>query len=176
MRGMLTASAIFLTALPGIASAAEPPCLTAAEFTGVASYALPSVINGTALRCSATLPASSFLRNNSTQLAARYAAGKPAAWPVAKAAFLRMSATSDKGANDVIAKLPDASLQTMLDAVIEGAVSQQIPTERCSTIDSMVRLLAPLPPESTAELIALAAGLGAQSGKAKAGGFSICPA
>ena len=176
MRKFLKMAAIGLTALPGLAQAAETPCLTASEFTGVATYSLPSVITGTAARCSAALPANSYLRSNGTQLATRYAAAKPGAWPAAKAAFLRISATTDKSANDLIANLPDPSLQTMLDAVIEGAVSQQIPTERCATIDSLVRLLAPLPPANTAELIALAAGLGAKSGKAKAGGFSICPA
>lgn len=173
---MLTIAAIGLTAVPGLAQAAETPCLTAAEFAGVATYSLPSVINGTAARCAATLPANSYLRSNGSELATRYAAAKPTAWPTAKAAFLRISATTDQAANDLIAQLPDPSLQTMLDAVIEGAVSQQIPTERCATIDSLVRLLTPLPPANTAELIALAAGLGAKSGKAKAGGFSICPA
>lgn len=176
MRGMLKLSAIVLAALPGIAQAAEPPCLTAAEFTSVASYALPSVISGTAQRCSATLPSNSYLRANSSQLAARYATGKPAAWPVAKAAFLKMSAATDKSANDMIAKMPDESLQTMFDAMVEGLVAQQIPVERCDTIDGIIRLVAPLPPQNTAELIALAAGLGAQSGKARTNWFSICPA
>lgn len=175
MRKMLRASVVALAVLPGLAHAAEPPCLTAAEFTGVASYALPSVITGTTLRCSATLPANSYLRSNGAQLAARYATAKPGVWPVAKTAFLKISTTSDQAANAMIASLPDQSLQTMLDAVIEGAISQQIPTERCSTIDELVRVLAPLPPENTAELIALAAGLGAQSDKAKVGGFKLCP-
>lgn len=176
MRQLLKASAILLATLPGLANAAEPPCLTAAEFTGVASYALPSVISGTTLRCSATLPTSSYLRSNGTQLAARYAEAKPAAWPVAKTAFLKISTTSDQAANALFANLPDQSLQTMLDAVIEGAVSQQIPTERCSTIDQLIRALSALPPENTAEVIALAVGLGAQSDKAKLGAFKLCPA
>lgn len=176
MLKMLKVSAIALVALPGLAQAAEPPCLTAAEFTGVASYALPSVITGTTLRCSATLPSNSYLRNNGTQLAARYAANKPSAWPVAKAAFLKMSTAEDQGAGTMLTSLPDQSLQTMLDAVIEGAISQQIPTERCSTIDELVRVLAPLPAANTAELIALAVGLGAQSNKAKLGSLKLCPA
>jgi hypothetical protein len=176
VRRTLTATALFLATVPGIAHAAEPPCLTAAEFSGVASYGLPSVISGAALRCSATLPANSYLRSNSSQLAARYATGKPAAWPVAKGVFLKMSASTDGAASEAIARMPDPSLQTMFDAMIEGMVSQQIPTGRCTTIDSLVRLLAPLPPQNMAELIAIAAGLGAKSGKAKAGPFSICPA
>lgn len=175
MRGISGIAAIALIALPGAVRAAEPPCLTAAEFTGVASYALPSVISGTAQRCATTLPASSYLRSNSGRLAARYATGKPAAWPVAKVAFLKMSAATDESANDMIAQMPDQSLQTMFDAMVEGLVSQQIPLERCETIDGIVRLVAPLPPENTAELIAIAAGLGAQSGKARTNMFSICP-
>jgi hypothetical protein len=176
VRKMLKMTAIALTALPGLAQAAETPCLTSSEFAGVAAYSLPSVITGTASRCAATLPANSYLRSNAPQLAARYAEEKPAAWPVAKAAFLKISATTDQAANGVIANLPDPSLQTMMDAVIEGAVSQHIPTERCATIDALVRVLAPLPPANTAELLALAVGIGAQSGKLKTGAFSICPA
>lgn len=176
MRGMLKMAAIVLVGLSGAVQAAEPPCLTAGEFTGVASYALPSVISGTAQRCATTLPTNSYLLTNSDQLVTRYAAGKPAAWPVAKAAFLRMSAATDPSANGMIAKMPDESLKTMFDAMVEGLVAQQIPLERCDEIDGIVRLVAPLPPENTAELIAIAAGLGAQSGKARTNWFSICPA
>lgn len=176
MRGMLTVMAIALAGLPAAVQAAEPPCLTAAEFTGVASYALPSIITGTALRCSNSLPANSYLLGNSNQLAARYAAGKPAAWPVAKEAFLRISAATDEQASGLISQMPDPSLQVMFDAMVEGMVSQQIPVERCGTIDSIIRLVAPLPAENTAELIALAAGLGAKSGKASTDWLSICPA
>ena len=64
----------------------------------------------------------------------------------------------------------------MADAFISGLVGQQLPTERCSVIDQLVRLLAPLPPENTAELIAVAAGLGARTGRARIGNFSICQA
>ncbi len=92
MRQFIALAAAALTALPGIAAAAEPPCLTPAEFTALSSYALPSIITGTTQRCAATLPADAWLRRNGGQLAARYAAAKPAAWPGAKAAFLKLSA------------------------------------------------------------------------------------
>jgi hypothetical protein len=59
-------------------------------------------------------------------------------------------------------------------------VSQQIPVERCSTIDKVVRLLAPLPPANMAELVSVMVGLGAKSdaeGKPrKIGKLALCQA
>jgi hypothetical protein len=72
--------------------------------------------------------------------------------------------------------MPDAKLQPMVDALVEGLVAQQLPAERCRTIDTAISLLAPLPPQNTAELIALAVGLGSRSGGGKVGKLTICAA
>jgi hypothetical protein len=170
-------AALLLTLAPLAAQAAEPPCLTSAEFSALSVYALPSIITGTGERCAASLPADAWLKRNGGQLAARYASGKAAAWPQAKAAFFKFSAGTANGeATNMLKSLPDTSLQPMLDALIAGMVGQQVPPERCGAISRLVQLLSPLPPENTAELIALAAGLGAKSGRAKLGSFSLCPA
>lgn len=170
-------AALPLALAPIAAQAAEAPCLSASEFTALSSYALPSIITGTTERCATTLPADAWLRRNGTQLAARYAAAKPAAWPAAKAAFFKIGGSSaNPEATKLIKSLPDSSLQPMLDALISGMVGQQLPAERCTVINRLVQLLSPLPPENAAELIAVAAGLGAKSGRAKLGSFSICPA
>ncbi len=177
MREFLTIAAAAAAILPGVAAAAEPPCLTPAEFTALSSYSLPSIIAGTAQRCAATLPANAWLKLNGARLALRYAEAKPAAWPSAKAAFVKLSGTTANGeAANLLKTMPDASLQQMLDGLISGMVGQQLPAERCGVVDRLVRLLAPLPPENTAELIAVAVGLGAKSGKARIGALSICPA
>lgn len=181
MRLFVTAAAMAITALPGMAMAAqaapEPPCLSAGEFTSLASYALPSVISGTTARCSTALPADAWLRRNGTQLAARYAASKTDSWPGAKAAFLKLGAGStNKEAGDLMASLPDQTLQPLVDGMIEGMINQKLPAERCGTIDRLVRLLAPLPPENTAELIALAVGLGSRTGGGRMGPIAVCKA
>lgn len=176
MRRPILALAAALAAVPGIARAAEPPCLTATEFASLASYGLPSIIKGANDRCAAALPADAWLRRNGTQLSARYAAAKPRTWPGAKAAFLKLSSGGDKQGAELIRGLPDPTQQLMLDGLIEGMVGQQLPTDRCATIDRVVRLLSPLPAENTAELIAIAVGLGAQSGRASVGKFRLCPA
>lgn len=176
MRKLLTGAAMALTALPGLAQAAEPPCLTTNEFTSLATYGLPSVIKGVTDRCGPSLPAGAWLPRNGAPLASRYASSKPAAWPGAKAAFMKLGSNGKAETADIFRKLPDASLQPMVDGLIEGLVGQEIPLQRCTVIDRVVRLLAPLPPENTAELIALAAGLGSKNGGEKAGKLKLCPA
>ena len=176
MRRVPALAALFLAVLPGLAQAAEPPCLTQAEFASLAGYAMPSVINGTAQRCAATLAPEAFLRKSGRELSSRYAARKGAEWPGAKAAFLKLSSATNADANRLFRDMPDASLQQVVDAMLEGMVSQQIPVERCTAIDRVVGLLSPLPPENTAELIAIAIGLGAKSGSAKLGKIAVCPA
>lgn len=178
MRIFTTLAALSLTIMPiAVQAASAPPCLTPAEFTALSSYALPSIITGASERCAAALPADAWLRRNGGQLAARYAESKPLAWPGAKAAFLKLGGgMANAEATNMLKSLPDSALQTMTDALISGMVSQRLPTDRCVSVDRLVRLLSPLPPESTAELIALAAGLGAKTGQAKIGAMAICPA
>ena len=137
---------------------------------------MPSIITGTAERCGAALGPSAFLTRSGAALASRYAAAKPGAWPGARAAFLKLSGGKNSDAAKLLGTLPDDKLQPMADALIEGLVAQQVPTERCRTIDAAVRLLSPLPPRNAAELIALAAGLGSQAGGGKLGKISICAA
>lgn len=178
MRRLTAFAAAFLAAVPGLASAAEAPCLTPAEFTSLAGYTLPSIINGTTQRCATTLAPGAYLRTSGKTLAARYAAQKGKHWPGAKAAFLKLSASGNNDTTKLFRDMPDPSLQGILDAMMEGMISQQIPLERCSTIDRVVGLLSPLPPENTAELIALAVGLGTKPGAdgspAKVGKLNIC--
>jgi len=170
-------ASLVLAALPIAAVAAAPPCLTPSEFTALSNYALPSVINGTTERCATVLPAGAWLKRNGAQLAERYAAGKAAAWPAAKTAFLKLA--SSGGGNDatgLMKTLPDNSQQQIADAFIAGLVGQRLPAERCSVIDRLISLVAPLPRENTAELIAVMAGLAAKTGRARVGIISICQA
>lgn len=165
-----------LLALPQVALAAEPVCLTPREFTAISTYALPSVITGAERTCATMLPEDAFLRRNGADLAARYAQGKDRAWPEAKAAFLRVSGANDPGAGRLFALMPDDSLQDVADAAFVGIIAGQIKPGSCAAIDRVVSLLSPLPPENTAELIALAAGLGAKTGEARVGRFALCKA
>lgn len=176
MRRFAAFAAALSTMLPTLAQAAEAPCLTPSEFTAVSTYAMPAIIDGTVQRCGSTLSPDAFLRRDGRSLAQRYAVLKPRAWPGAKAAFLKISAGKGGEMGDMLRGMPDSSLQPMLDAFVSGAVSQQLPLQRCGAVNRVVELLAPLPPENTAELIALATGLGSQAGQARFGMITICSA
>lgn len=168
-----------LLAAPQIALAqgsAPTPCLTEREFTALSTYALPSVIAGTARACATTLPADAYLRRSGTDLAQRYAVTKPRAWPQARAAFLKMATSKDQGSAQLFASMPDDTLQQVADAAFTGIVTGQVKPASCPTIDRVVGLLAPLPPENTAELIAVVVGLGSRSGQPRVGGLTICKA
>ena len=175
-RTALTLLAATLTLVPGIANAAEPPCLSAAEFSSIATFALPGVISDLAQRCSANLPANAYLPTSGDALAQRYAAAKPAAWPPAKAAFLKLSTGAGGDAAAMLPLLPDETLQQFVDTLAGSLVSQKVPSEHCGMVDQLVRLLSPLPPEKVGGLLALAASRAGKSGPSPAGKFTICPA
>ena len=88
----------------------------------------------------------------------------------------KLSSSSDDRASNILKDLPDKNLQDMLNLMLEGMVSQEIPPEKCDTIDQFVRLLAPLPPENMAELIGLTVGLvgNNKSGDGMASKINIC--
>ena len=169
------AVALAVALAPCAVRAAEPPCLPPPEFTALATYALPSAIGGAEQRCSPTLPPDAYLRTDGTALAARYAVGKATAWPGAKAAFLKLAGGNNPDAGDLTRNLPDATLQQIVDTAIVTKVSDALPVDRCDTVSHLVKLLAPLPPESTAGVIALAIGLGASSGHGRIGKIAVCP-
>ncbi|MET1754540.1 hypothetical protein ABVV53_03575 [Novosphingobium sp. RD2P27] len=171
MRKFAAACAAILAICPALAQAAQP-CLTPAEASSLTAFALPSAITGTTKRCAPTLGNGSFLRSGGSELAGRYSARRSQNWPAAKAAFLKMGKGNESSA--MLANLPDPSLQQMLDALIEGMVAQQIPLEHCGEIDRVVGLLAPLPPQSTAELISIVFGLAGKTGQGRTNLFSVC--
>lgn len=163
-----------LAFIPGLVQAAESVCVTPREFSSLVSYALPSAITGTSKRCATQLGRDSYLSRNAQPLANKYATLKAANWAGAKSAFFKLGAAKDATANRLLTSLPDQSLQQIVDPLLEGMVTQQIPLERCGTIDSIVRLLAPLPAENTAELIALTSGLISQGDTKTFGQFKLC--
>lgn len=174
MKQSALALACVLAVTPGLANATQTACLTQAEFSSLAGYALPSVISGTSKRCEASLADDAFLRASGSQLVERYASRKEAAWPGAKAAFIKLSESREDETVAIFRKMPDSTLQEVVDIMLEGMIGQEIPLEKCDTIDSFLRLLAPLPPENTADLIGLTVGLVSKGKEGKVGKLAIC--
>lgn len=170
----LVAPALF-AAMPGMAEAAQASgqaCLTRPEATGLVAYALPQVIRGSGKRCQTSLPSGSFLTANAGAMAQRYETQKAGYWPQAKQAFLKVGSAKDPGMAQMFRSMPDDSLQKLLDVAVEGIVVQAIPLNSCTTIDTAASLLAPLPPENLAGVIALAIEVGRKAAPAAAAGGS----
>ncbi|MEY2942346.1 MAG: hypothetical protein RLY97_360 [Pseudomonadota bacterium] len=165
-----------LTLAPTMVKAAETPCFTPAEFTAMATYALPSLITGVAQKCSVTLPATSFLRSSGADLATRYALAKTAAWPATKTAFVRVILSAKPEMAELAKSLPEEMQQQMVDTALGTIISEKLPADRCTSVDRLVQLLSPLPAENTAELIGLAVGLGNKATGGKPSKLPICGA
>ena len=173
MKGFVTAGTLAIALVPGLASAAEPICLTQAEATSLVAYALPQAINGTAKRCSAVLPAGAFLRQHGSELATRYAGQKDKYWPQAKPAFIKTLGADGGDAANLTRSLPDDSLRQLADVFVEGLVSQRIALKSCDKLDLAIDLLSPLPPENTAGLIALTMEV-ASTAEPQVGKIALC--
>ena len=175
MRSFLSlAAAGTLLATPALAQTAAQPCLTKGEFTALATYAMPSAIEGVTKRCAGTLGTDAYLAKNGNALTVRYAKDKNAAWPQAKAAFFKFSASKGDQTTNFMRQLPDESLRPIVDTVVEGMASQEIALKDCAAIDEFVRLLAPLPARNTAALLTLIIAFADEPDAGKLGGFTIC--
>lgn len=179
MRAIALAAALAALPVSQVALAAETAataCVTERDVAALTAYGMPSVISGVTRSCAKALPAESWLPRNGEALAARYAAQKPRAWPAAKAAFMRLSQVTNPDAAALFAAMTDDALMPIADAAVAGIVSSKLKPESCPAVDRALSLLSPLPPENTAELIALAVGLTARAGEPRIGKLSICKA
>ena len=171
-KSALAACVAVLSLTPSIAQAVEIPCLTADELTAVVGYAAPSALMAINQRCAANLPADAFLKTGGSALIKRYAANKASTWPVAKATALRIASTVQPDAASMMKLLPDDAIQPTIDNLLQSKMSDSFPLDKCSTVDQMLKLLAPLPAENTAALLPLA--LAMASGHV--GKLTLCPA
>lgn len=176
MRTIALAAAALALIAPQVAAAADGTCLTPREATAVAAYAMPSVIGGATQRCAATLGKDSWIAVNGQSLAQRYADRKAAVWPEAKAALVKLAGSASDPAMDALKALPDATIQQMADTMVASGVAEKLPVARCGMIDRFLSLISPLPPENTAELVALTLGIVSRGDNPKVGKLAICKA
>lgn len=176
MRKLALAAATLSLIVPQIAAAEEAPCLTPQEVTAIAAYAMPSVIGGTTQRCAPALGKDSWIAVNGQHLAQRYADRKAAVWPEAKAALIKLGGSANDPAMNALKSLPDATIQQMADTMLTSGVAEKVPVTRCVAIDRFLSLISPLPPENTAELIALTLGIMSRGDNPKIGKLTICKA
>jgi hypothetical protein len=143
------------------ARAAGDACLMPADLDAIFAYALPTVIDAAGETCHRVLPGDGFLAAQGADLAARYRTGQAGAWPLAKAAVLKVGvgALTGRGADGALGKyaalLPDGALQGFATGFVKQFVVTNVRPADCRDIEYGLRLIAPLPPENAAGLITL---------------------
>ena len=169
---------VALSALPAqaVAQTSKSPCLTQGEVRALTTFAMPSLLGGLIDHCGPQVGVNGFMPTQGRSLVATYAARKDAAWPTARKAFFRIAGgkDDDKQVTQAMQGMPDAALQPFVESMISGMVGGQLKPGQCVIADKLMRLLAPLPPENTTELLGTIFELADNGKKPSPGGFSIC--
>lgn len=179
----LAASAALTALTAGQAAAAvqNADCLSEREVASLVTYALPVVMDSTIKACKPQLSPEGYFATQGASLVQRYAARKGSAWPEAKAALLKLGGKDDK-MKDMVASLSDEALQPFADGIVSQMIVKGIKPGQCKSIERATRLLSPLPPENTAELLTFVLVLAEKPsvrgavGAPKKSDFAICPA
>lgn len=137
-------------AAPAAQAATASACITRTEVHAMVGYFLPTLVRSAVTTCTPHLPADAYLVARAPNLAAELESGQDAAWPLAKAAFLKMGGGKDMGP---VAKMPDAVLRPFVEAAIEGELAPSIKPETCADIDRVAATLEPMPAANTVNLI-----------------------
>lgn len=170
-----TAALLALTAIGTAQVGHAQDCLTQPELTGMVTFALPVVMDGAIKACRPTLSPQGYFATQGPALVQRYAARKQASWPTAKAAILKIGDTNDRKMKDLVYGLPDSALQPFAEGMVAQIVTEGIKPNQCIAIERATRLLSPLPPENTAELITFIVGLADRPKPGKKATLNLCP-
>lgn len=144
-------------------------CMTRPQLEALITYALPSLIEGIARKCSGTLAPDAFLRTSSGALAERYRADSERHWPMARSAVLSM-------AGQELGGLGEDTEKAMVTSMVGIGIASAIEPKDCGDVNDAVELLSPLPADNLGRLTAMLAIIGSKDDKAGESPFAICPA
>jgi hypothetical protein len=149
------AATLAVAALSSAAVAAMPklPDMSGDEASALAVYAMPGFISAARQTCASELSPNGFLALQGPGLAQRYAAEQSAAWPVARAALLRIAAAKVPDQAKSIAKLPDSAVRPLADALIEQELAAKIHPRSCRNIERMAEAISPLDPRDASRVL-----------------------
>ena len=152
------------------AAATQRPCLTPDEARGLATFVLPSLIDGLAERCRGRLGRDAYLRSDdAAALARRLRADGAESWPVARGAIEKLNGSR------LPTFLGDRFLRTTTEGAAAGIVLKDFDRADCAGVDGLVAGLAPLPSTNFSGVIASLIALGGERAGAEAP-LRICPA
>ncbi|MGE3691766.1 MAG: hypothetical protein AB7F98_10330 [Novosphingobium sp.] len=146
-----SAAALALCSTSSLQAAQQEACLTSSEMHGLVAYFLPAVIDDVAGNCAAYAPASAYIRAGLPGLKMQLGEGRSIAWPMARAAFLKLSGRKD-GRN--LAGLSDKALRPLVDEMLAAKMSIKVDADTCGEVNDIAEALAPLDADQTVHLLA----------------------
>lgn len=130
-----------------VAQISAKACISGEEAEGLVTYALPAAVRAISAHCAKTLPATAPLVQSGLVTAARYQVDADKAWPVASAAFDKLSGLP------VAKMMGEKALKPLIEKTISGGVVQNLQAKDCMTADRFINILQPLPTRNMAMLI-----------------------
>ncbi|MES2055484.1 MAG: hypothetical protein V4564_06090 [Pseudomonadota bacterium] len=150
------------------AETAAKPCVTPQEASGLILFIAPEAFKAVGDVCATTLPAGALLRQTSGAFIEKYRAETDAAWPMAKAALVKISG------DDIKPALESDAFKPMMATMMAPIIAKDIKPKDCAQIDRIATLLAPLPPRNAAELVVTLIQLAGD--KKESSKLPVCPA
>ncbi|MEY4952056.1 MAG: hypothetical protein RL299_480 [Pseudomonadota bacterium] len=151
--------------LPSMAQAATAQCMTKPELRGMVAYMLPFVVDSAIEKCSASVSSDSFMATRAPELSKELTKGQPAAWPMAKRAFMKFSGDSSTESAAMMDSMPESAMRPLLESVLTQEFTSKIKTKDCKDIDTVLGTLAPLPASNFVDLITEVVVIGAREDK-----------
>ena len=136
-----------LLALAATPATAQRPCVSDAEAQAFASVALPEIVRETGRVCAAALPATSLVRRPTGPFLAKYDAEADRAWPLARAAIVKLSDPA------IELLLQSSYARPLITSLLVPQLVGRIAIADCPVIDRLTTLLEPLPPRNTAGIV-----------------------
>ena len=149
------AAALAAAAISTAAVSAMPklPDMSGDEASALAVYAMPGFLSAARQTCASELSPNGFLAMQGPGLAQRYAAEQNAAWPVARAALLRIAEKKAPDQVKTFATLPDNAIRPLADALIEQELAAKIHPRSCRNIERMAEAISPLDPRDASRVL-----------------------
>ena len=167
MIGGAVAFALFSSSM---AQAAAPAaCITLAEARGLIAYMAPGAIHKLGEACSAHVGRGDYLNAGLPALEQRYAAGRDAAWPMARAAIAKFAGQGQESID--FSKLSDEAIRPLADEIITSKMDFKLTAAECLDAQDIAAALDPIAPDDAFALVMAIVGVVARKDKS----MPICP-
>ena len=146
-------AALALCASTQAQAAAGQTCLSAHEIEGLVGYVMPAVLDKVAGSCAPHVSGKGYMATRLPDLIGTFASGRDAAWPQARAAFMKFGGAGDKSAAAAFAALPDDALRQIVDQTFAEKLGMKVPPSACLDVEDILETLEPLPAGNAVRLI-----------------------